>query len=81
MDIVFGDYVLLGGYHYALLLVDVATRYCWLYGLTSVTGASIVKALNAFCAEAGGVPRRFHADFDKKLIGGKALKWIRANKK
>ena len=77
MDIVFGDYVLLGGYHYALLLVDVATRYCWLYGLTS----SIVKALNAFCAEAGGVPRRFHADFDKKLIGGKALKWIRADKK
>ena len=80
MDIVFGDCVSLGGYRYALLLVDVATRYCWLYGLTSVTGASIVEALDSFRAEAGGVPRRFHADFDKKLIGGKALKWIRANK-
>ena len=80
MDIVFGDCVLLGGYRYGLLLVDVATRYCWLYGLTSVTGASAVEALDAFRAEAGGVSCRFHANFDKKLINGKALKWIRANK-
>ena len=26
------------------------------------------------------MPKRFHADFDKKLIGGKALKWILSNK-
>ena len=33
MEIVFGDYVALGGHWYALLLVDVATRYCWIYGM------------------------------------------------
>ncbi len=26
------------------------------------------------------MPKTFHTDFDKKLIGGKALKWIQANK-
>ncbi|KAL7538082.1 hypothetical protein ACHAWF_005990, partial [Thalassiosira exigua] len=36
----------------------------------------IVSALQDFKAEAGEVPRKFHADFDKKLIGGQALCWI-----
>jgi len=76
LDIVYGDCVSLGGFRYALVLVDVATRYCWLYGLTSLTSRSIVSALETFRSDAGAVPRTFHADFDKKLIGGKALKWI-----
>ena len=80
MDIVYGDCPALGGFRYALLLVDVATRYCWIYGLTSMTSSHIVSALEQFRADAGGVPRRFHADFDKKLIGGQALKWILSNK-
>ena len=80
LDIVFGDCVSLGGFRYALILVDVATRYCWIYGLTSVTSSAIIHALESFRAEAGGLPRRFHSDFDKKLVGGKALRWIRQNK-
>ncbi|KAL7525881.1 hypothetical protein ACHAXR_001202, partial [Thalassiosira sp. AJA248-18] len=76
MDIVFGDCVALGGYRFALLLVDVATRYCWIYGLTSTSSGEIVSALELFRADAGNVPKRFHADFDKKLIGGQALRWI-----
>ena len=34
MGIVFGGCVALGGHRYALLLVDVATRYCWIYGMS-----------------------------------------------
>ena len=80
MDIVFGDCLALGGYRYALILVDVATRYCWIYGMTSVSGSHVVAALENFRADAGGVPLTFHSDFDKKLIGGKALRWIHKNK-
>ena len=79
MDIVFGDCVALGGYRYAIIFVDVATRYCWIYGLTSLTSSEIVSAFELLRSDAGGVPRRFHSDFDKKLIGGQALKWILSN--
>ena len=79
MDIVYGDSVALHGYRYALLIVDAATRYIWIYGLTSLTGGSIVDALAMFRSEAGRLPRRFHSDFDKKLIGGKALRYILQN--
>ena len=80
MDIIYGDCVALGGYRYGLLLVDVATRYCWIFGMTSLTGAEVVTALESFRAEAEGVPRKFHADFDKKLIGGKALRGSKLTK-
>ena len=80
MDIIFGDCVALGGYRYALLLVDVSTRYCWRCGLSSLTSKHIITALEAFRTDANGIPKKFHSDFDKKLIGGKALKWIRQQK-
>ena len=69
-----------GGYRYAFLLVNVATRYCWIYGISSVSSAHVVNALEIFRADAGGVPRKFHSNFDRKLIGGAALCWIQANK-
>jgi len=74
MDIVFGDCLALGGFRYALLLVDVATIYCWIYGMQSLTSNHVIDALEAFRVDAGGMPCTFHSDFDKKLIGGKALK-------
>lgn len=76
MDIVFGDCLSVRGFRYALILVDVATRYCWIYGMSSLTSNHVIAALEAFRADAGGVVRKFHSNFDKKLIGGKALKWI-----
>ena len=79
MDIVYGDCVALGGFRYALLLVDVAMRYTWMYGLSSLTSSHIIDALEAFRADAGAMPRKFHTDFDKKLIGGKALSFILKN--
>jgi hypothetical protein len=79
MDIIFGDCVALGGYRYGILLVDVATRYCWFYSITSLASDAIIAALEQFQADAGGLPRRFHSDFDTKLIGGKTLRWILHN--
>ena len=36
--------------------------------------------LETFHANVGTLLKRFHPDFDKKLIGGKALKYIISNK-
>eukprot|EP00956_Cyclotella_meneghiniana_P020999 scaffold37679_cov76-Cyclotella_meneghiniana.AAC.13 len=80
MDIVFGDCLSLGGYRYALLLVDVATRYCWIYGMQALTSNEIISCFEQFVSAAGDVPKCFHSDFDKKLIGGKALRWIQEHK-
>eukprot|EP00956_Cyclotella_meneghiniana_P015761 scaffold24459_cov75-Cyclotella_meneghiniana.AAC.2 len=80
MDIVFGDCLGLGGYRYALLLVDVATRYCWVYGMQALTSNEIISCFEQFVTAAGDVPKCFHSDFDKKLIGGKALRWIQEHK-
>ena len=79
MDIVFGNCVALGGHRYALILVDVAIRYCWLYGMLSLSSTSITSALELFKADAGRLPYRFHSNFDRKLIGGNALQWILSN--
>jgi hypothetical protein len=80
MDIVFGDCLSLGGFKYALLLDDVSTRYCWMYGLPSLTSSTIIDAFTSFTVDAGGAQRTFHANFDRKLIGGKALRWLQNEK-
>ncbi len=80
MDIVYGDCMGLGGFRYALLLVDVATRYCWVFGIQTLTSSKLIQAFKAFQELAHGTPKTFHCDFDKKLISGRALKWIRLQK-
>ena len=80
MDIVFGDCVALGGHWYAPLLVDVATRYCWLYGISYLSPTSITSTLENFKSEAGKLPKCFTSDFDRKIIVGNALRWILANR-
>jgi transposase InsO family protein len=76
MDIGYGDCIGIGGFRYVLVLVDRCTRYCWVYGLTSITGASIVSALEEFALDAGSLPRCLYTDFDKRLIAGSARKWL-----
>jgi len=53
MDIAFGDCVLVGGFRYALVLVDRATRYNWVYGLKDLSADSTLSALRNFKADAG----------------------------
>jgi hypothetical protein len=80
MDIVFGDCLSIGRCRYALVLVDVATRYCWVYDMQALTSNEIISCLEAFRCDADRVPKLFHSDFDKKLLGGKALCWIQEAK-
>ena len=79
MDIVFGDCVTLGGHWYAIPFFDVATIYCWLYGMSYLSSTSITSSIEIFKSEAGHLPKCFHSDFDIKIIGVIDLHWILAN--
>jgi hypothetical protein len=69
MDIVFGDCISVGGFRYALVLVDRATRYNWVYGLKDLSANSILLAHGNFKADAGSYARYFLSDCDPKLFG------------
>jgi hypothetical protein len=75
-DIAFGDCVLLGGFHYALILVDRATRYNWVYGLKDLSSDSILSALRYFNADAGSYACCFCSDCDAKLFGTRICKHL-----
>ena len=79
MNIVFGDCFDLGGHRYALLIVDADTRYCWLYGMLSLSSTSITSLLELFKADSGRLPHMFHSSFNTKLIGGHSVQWILLN--
>ena len=69
VDIAFGDCLSVGGFRYALILVDRATRYNWTFGLSDLSSASILGAFRKFRASAGSLARCFHCDCDLKLFG------------
>ena len=73
MVIVFSNCFALGGFRYALVLVDLATRYSWIYGFQSFTSPHIIAALKELRANTGGHPAKFYSEFDHKLIRGLAL--------
>ena len=73
MDIVFGEFMELGGHCYALRLGDAATIYCWLYGMSSLSSTSITSALENFKSEAGKLPKQFHSNFNRNMIFGNSL--------
>jgi hypothetical protein len=58
-----------GGYKYALIFVDRATRFNWCFGLKSLHHEDILSTLLAFWAEAGHLARQFQCDCDEKLFG------------
>jgi hypothetical protein len=58
-----------GGFCYALILVDRATRYNWVYGLKDFLSDSILSALRYFKADAGSYACCFHLDCNAKLFG------------
>lgn len=80
MDIVYGDVISRLGYRYALLLVDRATKYIWVYGLKSLTAVYLIEALEQFQSDAGALPKQFRCDCDQKLLGGDTRRWIYRNK-
>jgi hypothetical protein len=69
LDIAFGDCVSVGGFKYALIFVDRATRYNWCFGLKSLQHEDIIAAFLAFRSEAGRLATQFRCDCDEKLFG------------
>jgi hypothetical protein len=69
VDIAFGDCISVGGFCNALILVDRATRYNWVYGLKDLSSDSILSALHYFKADAGSYACCFRLDCDAKLFG------------
>jgi hypothetical protein len=69
IGIAFDDCVSVGGYRFALILNDPATRYNWSFGLKTLSSDCIILALCLFCAAAGSLACCFYCDFDPKLFG------------
>jgi hypothetical protein len=76
MDIVFGDCVFVGGYHYALILVDRATWYNGTVDLKTLSSADIISAIRLFCAAAGLLACSFYSDCNLKLFGLAVSKYL-----
>ena len=76
MDIAFGDCLSVGGFRYALILVDRATRYNWVFGLHALRSECIIGALRLFRAAAGGLARCFYSDCDAKLFGTAVAEYL-----
>jgi hypothetical protein len=68
MDIDFSNCLFGGGYKYALILVDRATRYNWTFGLKLLSSECILSALRLFRAAAGGLAHCFYCNCDAKLF-------------
>ena len=64
MDIGFGDCVSVGGYRYALILVNRATRFNWAFGLRSLSLLDIISVIRKFCAAAGSLACCFYCNCD-----------------
>eukprot|EP00957_Ditylum_brightwellii_P208397 15357231-Ditylum_brightwellii.AAC.1 len=76
-DIVYGLGTAIGGYRYALWLVDRATRYVFEYPLKTLQEDELLKAIQLFRRDCGGrLPSRMIADRDFKLIRGKMAKFL-----
>jgi hypothetical protein len=69
LDIAFGDCMSVGGFKYALIFVDRATRFNWCFGLKSLHHNDIIAAFMAFHSDAGSLARHFQCDCDEKLFG------------
>jgi hypothetical protein len=69
INIAFGDCLSVGGFRYALILVDPARWYNWAFGLKNLSLDAILAAIRLFCAAAGSLAQCFYCDCDLKLFG------------
>jgi hypothetical protein len=61
VDIAFGDCVLFGGFCHALIFVNRATCYNWVFSLKDLSRDSILVAFHLFQADAGSMLDAFVA--------------------
>ncbi len=76
MDVAFGDCLSVGGYKYALILVDLASRYNWTFSLKLLSSDCILSALQLFRVSAGGLAHCFYCDCNAKLFGTAILEYL-----
>jgi len=75
LDIVFGPDIAVGNVHYGLICVDRFSRMTYMYPLQNLT-SDIQKQLESFFAHLGMIPKRIISDFDFKLVGGQARRYL-----
>ena len=62
VDIAFGGCLSIGGFCYALNMVNQATRYNWVFGLKNLLSDSILSAIRLFCSAASSLSRCLNFD-------------------
>jgi hypothetical protein len=80
IDIMFRDCASIGGYKYALIFVDHATRYNWMFGLKSLQQEDILAAFLAFRDEAGSLSHQFCCNCVIKRFGSGVQSFLHTNK-
>ena len=80
MDIAFGDCRSVGGYRYALILVDQTTGYNWVFRLKNLSADSILATIWLFYGAVGSLARCFNCDCDHKLFGTAISEYLIDNK-
>eukprot|EP00957_Ditylum_brightwellii_P007921 599857-Ditylum_brightwellii.AAC.1 len=76
-DIVYGSGTAIGGYRYALWLVDRAAQFVFQYRLKSLKEEELICTIGLFRRDCGGkLPARMIADCNFKLIGGKLAEFL-----
>jgi hypothetical protein len=80
INIDFGDCASIGGFKYALIFVDRATRYNWCFCLKSLQFNNILVAFTAFWSEAGSLACQFWCDCDDKLFGSNDRSFLHTKK-
>jgi len=78
MDILFGSGTSVGGYRYALFLVDRATRNKFVYPMRSLKN-DILDTIKTFCSDIHMVPNAIRTDFDHKIMGKEVQDFIKSN--
>jgi hypothetical protein len=76
MDIAFGKCLSLGGFLYALILVDRATWYNWAFDLKNLSSDAILATIRLFCAVAGSLAICFYCDCDLKFFRNTISKYL-----
>ena len=76
VDIAFGDCIAPGGFCYALISMDCATRYNWVFGLKDLSSNSILLAFCLFQGDADLYAWYFWSDCNTKLFSTKICKFL-----
>ena len=69
MDIVFGDCISIGGLSCALILVDCAICYNWVFSPKSLSVDEVFSTIKYFKTEASILAKELQCDYDKKIFG------------